>query len=206
MEKKGFIVLTRENFVLKLGEKHVITIEDGKHEIDCYDKKSKFGTGHQTVYSCKIDGTDYKDKPIGFYKGLFNAVVNHRDGFTKSVKVLTEDEIAKAVTNFESKVNGLLNSLNTLIEKVSENAEKVSYNVPNLCSLFRDNLNERNEKAKVEKANAEKANAEKAEKAERKELAKAVTTFDDMQKALLKAIAEKDFTKVAELTAKMQSA
>lgn len=207
MKKNSIIVITREHFVLKNGEIHEITLSDGKHTIECIDKKSKFGTGNQTVYTCICDGVTYTDKPIGFYKNLFGAIVYHRDGTAiNAKKVLSSDELEKVVTNFESKVLGLIDSLNNLIGKVSETAEKVSYNVPELVSVFRANLIENNEKAKAENEKAKAAKAEKAEKAERREIAKDVLNMDGLQAELVKAVLANDFAKIAELTTKMQSA
>ena len=211
MKKEAIIIteLTLEKFAFPAVGTYRIKSESGDIIITITERLSKYGSGHQTVFSGRWEGAksgELTRKPIGIWKNAFGAVVNHRDGFAKTVKVLTEDEIAKVVTNYEAKVVGALESLNKLISLASENAEKVTYNVESLCGLFRDNLNDKNAKAKAEKEANDKANAEKAEKAERRELAKAVTDFDDMQKALLKAIAEKDFTKVAELTAQMQTA
>lgn len=209
MEKKVINILTVDSFAFPTVGTYKFNTESGTVTITITERLSKYGSGHQTVFSGKWDGAKVGElvrKPIGVWKDKFGAVVNHRDGFTKSVKVLTDEQINKVVTDTESRLVGAVDALNKLIARIDENASLVSVDIASLCNTFRTTLMERNELAKVEKANAEKLNAEKAEKAERKELAKAVANFDDMQKELLKAINEKDFAKVAELTAKMQSA
>lgn len=211
MKKEAIIItdLTLEKFAFPAVGTYRIKSDSGDIIITISERISKYGSGKQTVFSGKWEGAKSGElvrKPIGIWKNAFGAVINHRDGFSSTVKVLTEDQIAKAVTDYKTKLLGTLESLNKLIVKVDENFPTVVIDITTLCNTLNAALVERNETAKAEKEKADKADKERKDKAERRELAKKVTEFDDLQKALLDAIANKDFAKVAELTAQMQTA
>ena len=77
--------------------------------------------------------------------------------------------------------------------------------LPDCSAVVRSQIIARNEKAQAEKAAAEKAQAERKEKADRRDIAKAVMTADGIQAEIMKAVIAGDFAKVAELTAQAQA-
>lgn len=211
MKKEAIIIteLTLEKFAFPAVGTYRIKSDSGDIIITITERISKYGSGKQTVFSGKWEGAKSGElvrKPIGIWKKVFGAVVNHRDGFSSTVKVLTEDQITKAVTDYKAKLIGAMESLNKLINKVDENFPTVTVDIATLCNTLNASLVERNETAKAEKEKADEANKERERKAERRELAKKVAEFDDLQKALTDAVANKDYARVAELTAQTQTA
>ena len=194
--------ITLEKFAFPKVGHYELTTPSGVVEIEITEKLSHYEPGDCTVYSGTFNGVTITRKVIGYWKKQFGAVVNHRDG-TATAKVLTESEITDKVLAYSGKLESAVNALNKVIGTFGD---VVSVDSTAIVASYRAALIENNEKAAAEKERAEKAAAERAEKAEKRELAKVVTTFDTLQTELFKAIAEKDFTKIAELTAKMQSA
>ena len=220
-------ILTPANFAFPISlEKgpvsYIYQSGAGDVEITITEKVSNFGTGKLTVYSGKYGDLEITRKPIGHWKNVAKAVVNHREGTTiKAVKVLSDSELsdfaAKAITDFGNALehirkvfakygvsdgNGdgqddltLAVSLLNLVDSATDFGTK--------ARAYAVTLNER---AKAEKAAAEKAAAEKAAKAEKRELAKAVTNLSDIQAEMIKAVIAGDFAKVDELKKAMKSA
>lgn len=200
--EKVINVLTLDNFSFAAGEgRYSLPTPTGEVIIDMVKKTSHIMPGDYTGYDCTIDGKTYEKKNIGFYKKMFGAVVNHREGTTAATaKVLTEDEITAATV----KMTGTLNALQERAAKVLAVcgvSYEPSFNIPAAVAAYRVRLEENNAKARAEKAAAEKAAAERAEKAEKKDLAKKVLTADDYTRAITAAALAGDYATVAALTA-----
>ena len=204
--------LTLDNFAFVAGcGVYSLATASGNVTIEMTRKQSNFGKGELTVYDCKvtaIDGTttEYKEKPIGYYKKLFGAVVNHREGSNATAsKVRTEAEITEATAKYLSNLNNLVERASRLFDLAGVSYEP-SFDIPTIVAAYRAKLEAANEAAKIEAEAAKKAAAERKEKAERKDIAKAVLNASDIQKAIIEATMAGDFAKVAELTASLASA
>jgi hypothetical protein len=199
--------ITLEKFAFPVLGVYELATESGKVRIEVLSKTSHHMPGDCTVYTVKVDGNVYTDKVIGFYKKMFGAVVNHRDGSAiSSVKVLSDTEISEKVASLSATITNLVERLNKVCTVANPDFAAISVNVDELTTSYRSVLLSNNDKAKAEREMQEKAKAEREKKAERKELAKSVAELDDMQAELYKAIIAKDFAKVAELSAKIATA
>lgn len=210
--------ITLDNFAFVAGVgTYELTTPEGVVVIEMTRKQSNFGKGELTVYDCIVTGVDgtkttYTEKPIGYYKRIFGAVVNHREGTMTTAKVMTEEEITNAVLAWEGRVRATEEKLqryapegyDLLVIPYCKKAEEM-ITISDCAAVVRSQLIERNAKAQAEKAAAEKAQAERKEKAERKDIAKAVMTADGIQAEIMKAVITGDFAKVAELTAQAQA-
>lgn len=216
--KKSVITnsITLDNFAFVAGVgTYELTTSAGVVVIEMTNKQSNFGKGELTVYDCIVTGVDgtkttYKEKPIGYYKKLFGAVVNHREGTINKVRVLSEEEITNAVLLWEGKILAISERLQKLAPEgydilivPCKKDTKEMITLPDCQAIIRAELVANNEKAQAEKERNEKAQAERKEKAERREIAKAVVNANDIQKAIIEATMRGDFAKVAELTASL---
>ena len=210
--------ITLDNFAFVAGVgTYELTTSEGVVVIEMTKKQSNFGKGELTVYDCIVTGVDgtkttYTEKPIGYYKRIFGAVVNHREGTVTTAKVMTEEDITNAVLAWEGKILATAEKLqriapegyDLLIVPCKKDTKEL-LTLPDCSAVIRSQLIERSAKAQAEKAAAEKAQAERKEKAERKDIAKAVMTADGIQAEIMKAVIAGDFAKVAELTAQAQA-
>lgn len=203
-------VLTLEYFAFAAGcdnTDYAIDTTTGRVYIKVRAKHSNVGSGKLTTYDTTItwqDGTstDYEGKVIGYYKGLFGAVVNHRDGTSAaSSKVLTEAEISAKVAAKRDTLNANVDRLNKVLKDMDANAAPVAVDVDALTAAYRTALLAANEAAKAAKDAADKAAADKAAKAARRDTAKAVMNMDDIQAAIVAAVLAGDYDKARELTA-----
>lgn len=219
MKKQAIInSITLDNFAFVAGVgTYELTTSEGVVVIEMTNKQSNFGKGELTVYDCTVtavDGTKttYKEKPIGYYKKLFGAVVNHREGTINKVRVMSEEDITNAVLLWEGKILAISERLQKLAPEgydilivPCKKDTKDMITLPDCQAIIRAELVANNAKAQAEKAAAEKAQAERKEKAERKDIAKAVMSADGIQAEIMKAVIAGDFAKVAELTAQAQA-
>lgn len=210
--------ITLDNFAFVAGAgTYELTTSEGVVVIEMTKKQSNFGKGELTVYDCivtSVDGTKttYIEKPIGYYKRIFGAVVNHREGTINKVRVMSEEDITNAVLLWEGKMLAISERLQRLAPEgydilivPCKKDTKEMITLPDCQAIIRAELVANNAKAQAEKAAAEKAQAERKEKAERKDIAKAVMSADGIQAEIMKAVIAGDFARVAELTAQAQA-
>lgn len=199
--------LTLDNFAFIAGEgSYKVNTASGEVIIEMTKKTSHVMPGNFTGYDCTINGQSYERKPIGFYKKMFGAVINHREGSNATAsKVRTEAEITEATAKYLGNLNNLVERASRLFDLAGVSYEP-SFDIPTIVAAYRAKLEAANEAAKVEAEAAKKAAAERKEKAERKDMAKAVLNASDIQKAIIEAIMAGDFAKVAELTASLANA
>lgn len=173
---------------------YAVDTTTGRVYIKVRAKHSNVGTGKLTTYDTSItwqDGTtvDYDGKVIGYYKGLFGAVVNHRDGTAAaSGKVLTDAEVSEKVAAKRDTLAANLDRLNKVIKDMDGNAAAVAVDMDALTAAYRTALLAANDTAKAAKAAAEKAAAEKAAKAAKRDTAAKVMNLDATQAAALAAL------------------
>lgn len=173
---------------------YAVDTTTGRVYIKVRAKHSNVGTGKLTTYDTSItwqDGTavDYNGKVIGFYKGLFGAVVNHRDGTAAaSGKVLTDAEVSEKVAAKRDTLAANLDRLNKVMHDMDAAAAPIVVDMDGLTAAYRAALLAANDTAKAAKAAAEKAAAEKAAKAAKRDTAAKVMNLDATQAAALAAL------------------
>lgn len=173
---------------------YAVDTTTGRVYIKVREKHSNVGTGKLTTYDTSVtwqDGTttDYDNKVIGFYKGLFGAVVNHRDGTAAaSGKVLTDAEISEKVAAKRDTLAANVDRLNKIIKDMDGNAAPIVVDMDALTAAYRATLLAANDTAKAAKAAADKAAAEKAAKAAKRDTAAKVMNLDATQAAALAAL------------------
>ena len=173
---------------------YAVDTTTGRVYIKVRAKHSNVGTGKLTTYDTSItwqDGTttDYDNKVIGFYKGLFGAVVNHRDGTAAaSGKVLTDAEVSEKVAAKRDTLAANVDRLNKVMREMDAAAAPIVVDMDGLTAAYRAALLAANDTAKAAKAAAEKAAAEKAAKAAKRDTAAKVMNLDATQAAALAAL------------------
>lgn len=199
------ITLEKFGFFAGVGT-YVLKTQSGDVTIEVTDKKSNFGSGALTVYTAIINGTTYVDKPIGYYKRMFGAVVNHYSNFGGTNKVLSDTELSEKVANLCGTIQSLVDRLNKVCTLAKSDFEPIFVDIPTLSETFRNTLIANNTKAKEENEKAELAKKERESKAEKRELAKNFVNASDLQAELIKAVLANDTAKIAELSEKLKTA
>ena len=179
-------VLTADNFFLTVG-KSVYRSTSGDVEIVVTEKVSNYTSGKLTVYSGRYGDTEITRKPVGYWKKVAGAVINHRDtSAINAVKVMSDDEITNKVLAYQKKVENVVNALNGLLAAVDFAA--VSIDTVAAVDAYRAKVVARNEDAKKAADDAKAAAAARAEKAARRDTAKAVMDMSAENAAALAAL------------------